>query len=624
MQTTTVSEQILNAESLSFSDGRTVLIETILRTTTSVRAAPKRSASSSPERPDVPKRPRHSAPGSPKPASPSPEHPPDDDALSVITQPDDVPECIDLTDEAGSEVDLLADAVWTDTDDVEEGDGEDASEPPGSVGCSDSEEESEYKETPLDPEMKAALDIIDAARPPNKDVGPIRDFIAEQYPELAEKVVSNHNTPRSLAHHLLKHLYATASETQISATMPRVRELVNAYTSTPFMQDKDFQTLRNVLKRRFGENSKIVKRHKRFGVTLAEYKAREGAKKETRAANLRERKPISQRDMNDLIDQFSTSDVPEENIVAVMAATGARLIDALRVSKFLRIPGDDKAVLIRGVAKKGAKGVDFEVRRPIYRLSMDELQELVKLVRTRYKDLQNVENADATSTAIGKINAHIKKLKFRNINSSRDMRKAYAMLSYYQLPEERRKCYQQNQWVQDVLGHENFDTSANYTQNYLQRDLADDVKTPSDVQAAVAELRVVDAKQGKQIDRLGDAVQDVRADVQGVRKNVQRAELACTRTAKKGGRSPTNVFATARVLDRLNTPVIIEYIREGPARQDGNTPLYALELMKELHAKRVEITGTMLKTKFNFSSTLVSDPRITAEIKRLNMLPRKP
>jgi len=295
----------------------------------------------------------------------------------------------------------------------------------------------------------------------------LSSYVATSFPKIMR---NRKDTITSLTDKLLFVLYDTCSEKAIKESMGRIRAIVNRQTDNNNYRGVRFTRIRTVLKKRFGYGSDIVIYHKKFGgQTNEQFAERELEGKVAMEANLENRIEIDEKDALIILNKMSSSNNVFDRIIVLQLATGARFIEAVRVSSFSESPVSFSWIHIKGIAKQGnEQGENFEMNRPIFGLkSSDEVIYLASLIRDQlyvlYPHLSELTNTQVSTLLIGPVNRRLTKLKIPGVKTSHILRKLYAQLTYNQLPKNERNKMDRHLWVSRVLGHASIKTAGNYS-----------------------------------------------------------------------------------------------------------------------------------------------------------------
>jgi hypothetical protein len=403
----------------------------------------------------------------------------------------------------------------------------------------------------------------------NNTLNEIIDYVKENHPDIQ---VNPRSSIPSLTQALLLEAYEKASERQVVATMGRVRELINAQTTSLNQKSKRFSQLRQVLKARFGEDSKVFKKHQRLGMTYEQHTTKQKVSKSNRKERLEDRIQITDTQVREILHQHSASNDVFDQIIAVMLATGSRLIEALRLTTYKRSDRGDDWIHVSTLAKKKEP---IGLNRPLLGLDVDEVLELVKETRKelkkRYPDYATLLNDDLTKKLDGRVNSRIKKLGLEGVESSHTLRKLYANLTYKLLSKDERAKIDLHQYIQNTLGHESIDTASNYANVKIGRSGVS-LKNQEDIETKLNAIDEKDQKQDVHID-------DLKQDVNSCKDNT---------VLVKNKRNDT-----VQVLDHADN-------------QRGKAVARGKAIMDDLHSKGVKITEKILKAEFHLGSNTIA------------------
>ncbi|MEY3401626.1 MAG: hypothetical protein RLZZ86_1241, partial [Cyanobacteriota bacterium] len=182
----------------------------------------------------------------------------------------------------------------------------------------DEEEILLYENKEFNYKMQSALNVLE-----QYSFEPLKEYIETNFRNIK---INNRSTLNSLTDALLQELYKTASERQIVATMKDVRRIISAETNTINQKAKRFGQLRKILKERYGPDSKIVKRHRRFGISHDDHNLKQQVSKSNRKERLEDRIQITDKQVREILHQHSASDDVFDNLIALQLATGSRFI----------------------------------------------------------------------------------------------------------------------------------------------------------------------------------------------------------------------------------------------------------------------------------------------------------
>jgi hypothetical protein len=160
----------------------------------------------------------------------------------------------------------------------------------------------------------------------------------------------------------------------------------------------------------------------------------------------------TQKEVLDAISSMAASTDFASNVLAVCMATGARLIEVLKVSEFSPSDIGDNYITITGVAKNYKKKI---LIRPLLKIKSPQLLELIERIRSEHNFAQ-LSNVAAKDLVVVKINNMMKSVFPQQ--TSRACRYMYASLAWQMYGSH----MPQQEWVRSVLGHESGDTSLIY------------------------------------------------------------------------------------------------------------------------------------------------------------------
>lgn len=140
-------------------------------------------------------------------------------------------------------------------------------------------------------------------------------------------------------------------------------------------------------------------------------------------------------------------------VAAVMLATGSRLIEVLKVSKY-SVTDDPGVIKVEGIAKNWRPKT---MMRPLLGLTGEQVVNAVNWVRS-YKDFAKMENQDAKTAAITHVTAVLRSVFPGHDITSHKCRYIWASLAWQLYGSD----VPQQEWVRDMLGHESGDVSLVY------------------------------------------------------------------------------------------------------------------------------------------------------------------
>lgn len=420
----------------------------------------------------------------------------------------------------------------------------------------------------------------------NDDYPELEQFVRATHPKIK---VSRRSTIVSLTDELLKDLYENSSAKDITNSMKRVRAILNDQTENVNVLSNRFQKLRKILKQRFGEQSAIVKKHSKEGMTYDQFTEKQTTALERRDDRLQNRAQFDEKDIREIINRFSASDSVYDNLIALQLATGSRFVEVAKTATFARVPNNPEFIKITGLAK--SKESKKSIVRKLFGLDIEETMELFKAVRKDlqkiYPAIQNMDNDEVDKKILNNVNRRLKLLNIDGLKSSHGLRKLFANISYFDLPEETRDKTDRHAFIQRSLGHRRIETSASYANVKIKR--AVNLPNREAVERKIAEI---DAKDGAQ-DR-------------SIAKLEERAQV-----------EPEEKYIAPRFVEVNNKDGNMVRIDLQIPPQRGNAVQRLRNIIEQLFEKRVIITEKLLKNTFRFGSkTLAETKEIRAEYNR--------
>jgi hypothetical protein len=443
-------------------------------------------------------------------------------------------------------------------------------------------------------------EIETGERTREKHLSDLKLYIAAAHPNIK---VARTSSIVSLTDKLLEEAYRSATLRQLKDTMPTIRAILNAQTPNVNYLSKRFQALRKILKERFGEKSAIYKLHyKSGGLTHEQHVDKEKQGKLNRDNRLANRTQIGENQAREILNKTSASPDVYDNILALQLATGARFIEAVRVSSFKRVPYSKNVVKVVGIAKRGEEGKHVDIDRPIFGMDIDELLELQNHVRRElkqmYPGIDKLTNDQVDKLLLTNVNRRVKALAAADesngdmsplvgIDSSHIMRKLYANMTHFELPDVNKAAMDKHHHIRTVLGHKNVETSASYANVKIKKSV--NISNHRDIEQKFAEVDRTDARQDKQLAELKQETTELKADV------------------PKAGRSLTvaapGIVRTVELLNLRGQRVKIE-AKIPPMR--GNAQIRCLDIMNQLGDNLVLISEEILKKSFGFGSNTIT------------------
>jgi hypothetical protein len=223
--------------------------------------------------------------------------------------------------------------------------------------------------------------------------------------------------------------------------------------------------LRVILSQTLGKNNKLYKWHvENAGPTKEEYSAANNKMKENREVRLSNVTKVTLNQVQDMMNHFLSSNDLLDKVLAIQLASGARTIEALKVSHFEKVSyfrdGMDSGHMIRviGLAKSKSKYKD-ELIRPLLFINTKDFLTLVKRVREgleKQYQLSSLSDTQINDMFSNQLIKRVRRLKIKGIKSAHDMRKLYAAATHEDDDVDSTKH------VKDVLGQKSYDSAMSY------------------------------------------------------------------------------------------------------------------------------------------------------------------
>lgn len=139
------------------------------------------------------------------------------------------------------------------------------------------------------------------------------------------------------------------------------------------------------------------------------------------------------------------------NFVAACMATGSRMIEVAKVTKFTESIAGPNYIHIERTAKSNLRK---QIIRPLIGMTSDVLLKLIEKIR-KYKDFQSMSNADVKTIVIGHGSKALKNFFPLTMHKCRYIWAAMAWKIYG-------GSVPQQEWVREMLGHDSGDVSLTY------------------------------------------------------------------------------------------------------------------------------------------------------------------
>lgn len=241
------------------------------------------------------------------------------------------------------------------------------------------------------------------------------------------------------------------TEDQIMETYPHVQTILTSLFPNKNSLHKRSIDWRKPVGERFGRYSKVYRQAiYDLGITSEESLQRRQDYTNMVRERLQDRhEVISEKRVYEIIDMCSDSIEYQHQIIAVMLATGSRLIEVLKVSKYLPL---GRQIVIEGLAKTSQLEI---VTRPLIRLTSDRVIEMVEYIRSFY-DFASMSEPLANSLVNGTLNNVIESLIPEC--TSHKLRYIWAALAW----ELYGGNTPQQEWVREMFAHKSADTTTTY------------------------------------------------------------------------------------------------------------------------------------------------------------------
>jgi integrase len=239
------------------------------------------------------------------------------------------------------------------------------------------------------------------------------------------------------------------------------KKLVELQTENINQRAKRFGQIRKILSERFGPDSPLVKFSFTQSITREQLHQIEKNKDAHVEDRRRDRIQLNETDIRFLMTGCLSSTDIYDKIIAVMLASGSRMIEVLNknVSTFMSVEGDPHKIKIIGLAKTK---IERTLIRPLLWITSDVFLKTLTEVRTALDDISNLSNDKMGRVVETPLNKRIKSWGV-GITSSHGLRKAYVALEYNLLPNEERNKISFAQFTQDILGQVDIKHALNYT-----------------------------------------------------------------------------------------------------------------------------------------------------------------
>jgi hypothetical protein len=281
---------------------------------------------------------------------------------------------------------------------------------------------------------------------------------------------------------------------------------------------------RKPIREKFGDASEIYKQSIHvLGISRERSLARRKEYTEGIRENVRKRGVVkyTQEMILFVIDDAAASTNPIKNIVAVLLATGSRLIEVVKVSTYESVPNKPNLIKVIGVAKDREvkkTNIQKEIIRPLVRLQSDKVLELISRIRD-LRDFNSMSNERASGSVNSQVNTVIADY-FKDVDNehpdsipttAHKLRYIWASLAFQlyggSTPEQ--------EWVRSMLGHDSSETSLTYTQLVVQVDSSHKLTDANSLKTMIGELEI-DAKKNEL------EHQEIKAELSEVRSELNK------------------------------------------------------------------------------------------------------
>lgn len=297
---------------------------------------------------------------------------------------------------------------------------------------------------------------------------------------------------------------------QISRSWIKIFEgtdkLIKAIYNNENTSEKIISEFRKILRDKYGDKNPIyIQSIYKMGVSQersVQRKAEYQAKVATKGSVRRTLKPIYDDQIYDIINKTINSEDPIERVLAVALSTGSRQIEIFKVSKYEIVPDrkedDPEFIKITGIAKDRARqGYENKViYRPLFsNITGKQIIEAVDYIRTKL--VIPDDNKAITSKFNKRVNAKVKTyFEGYDYITAHKMRYIFPQLAYLLYG----KGSVENQYVAEVLGHQDSNTAKSYQSINVQiRNLNSDVNNEevAKLKSEVNKLNIINVQNDK-------------------------------------------------------------------------------------------------------------------------------
>ena len=334
--------------------------------------------------------------------------------------------------------------------------------------------------------------------------------------------LKSNSSSKALIALVIDYINRNNSAVGIIRTFGGLKKLFEAVRSYPNSDDaiqKDYHTIRAVIKKKYGIESDAYKKsitNMRFD--QAKWKSNKAKYNSKVIAGNREKEQISSVEIYKVMDKIEMRNADYKSLViGVQLATGARLIEALVMSNFSADPSNKHVIKQTGIAKSRDESNDNDLKKqvvkPVVHYTADTVVAMVDKIRLALKDeLADIKTGRKTYYSVSqsynkKINNRIKELMPDELQyaTTHTLRKIYGNLSYHSFANKSK--ISETAWLAQVLGHDenNITVALSYsTVNVCQpkTECEPETKTKKKPPTAVEIPRNLKKRDGKSYERL--------------------------------------------------------------------------------------------------------------------------
>lgn len=278
----------------------------------------------------------------------------------------------------------------------------------------------------------------------------IADLMAAGKPEAVRKELGLSGHTSTALHGEWAHWVSRRKEADVMAALPDVQRILLALYENENSLEQYATKWRKPIGERWGNQCAAYRESiKVLGLDQERALARRARYTKTVRERLADRVQLNASRIYEIIATCAKSHEFIDNIIAVMLATGSRLIEVIKVSQFE--PVGAGRIRINGVAKSRDEKV---LERPLIMLSAAQVIELVKYIRS-FRDYAAMTPEQAKSKVIIALNNRVREFLDTTSHRARYIWTSLAWKLYG-------KGVPQQEWARAMLGHESADTSTTY------------------------------------------------------------------------------------------------------------------------------------------------------------------